>query len=83
MIQFIPKDWNCSTYSKYGINQSGANISGVEKITENMSAVTPNYLFKDTKALNNATVLKDPGTNVNRPFVSPGGSLFKDKLRNK
>lgn len=83
MTKFIPKDWNCSTYSKYGINQSGANVLGVEKVTEKISAVTPNYLFKDTKRLNNATVLRDPGASINTPFASPGTSLFKDKFRNK
>lgn len=28
-------------------------------------------------------VLNKSGSNVNRPFASPGGSLFKDKLRKK
>lgn len=66
---FSPERWNCSTYVKDGINASGANVSREEPIIPGVTAVTPNRLFRDTKLLKNASVLKEPNVDLNTPWL--------------
>lgn len=50
-----------------------------------MNATTPNQLWKATSVLGNATILKDPGTKVQKTFIRglTGGGLFQNVLETK
>ena len=62
--------YNCSDYAKIGVNAvSDDSVSGQEIILF-WQATTPNSLFQQASSLSNASVIKDPGDNVNKRFLS-------------
>ncbi|RYJ42065.1 RHS repeat-associated core domain-containing protein [Flavobacterium beibuense] len=75
---------NCSTYAADGIGMAAAAGSPLTNYRENIgkysNVVTPNQLYKATASLPNATIIKDPGTKVEKKFiegVSGGGAKQK------
>lgn len=72
---------NCSDFAKegpLGAAAPGHPLSGYQEKIGNHSATTPNQLYKATTALPNATIIKDPGTKVQKKFIDAitGGSGF-------
>ena len=62
---------NCSDFAKIGVNSiSNEKVSGQELLLI-WRATTPNALFREAASLNNASIVKDPGKNVNKRFL-PG-----------
>ena len=62
---------NCSDFAKIGVNSiSKEKVSGQELLLI-WRATTPNALFREAASLNNASIVKDPGKNVNKRFL-PG-----------
>ncbi|MET3012595.1 hypothetical protein [Flavobacterium psychrophilum] len=75
---------NCSDFAEAGVEFSACKQLNVnEKLTDNVSATTPNKLYKATKALPNATVVKDPGKKVNQGFIEAVAKGKEDKARKK
>jgi hypothetical protein len=77
-ISKVNKDYNGATYNCTDYAQSGvlaatsARINAnkiIERITfGSFKETTPNRLFKQTRKLQNAKVLKDPGNLVNKKY---------------
>lgn len=64
---------NCTDYAQSGVQAAtGARINADETIPRvtfgSFTATTPNQLFKQTRTLQNATVLKNPGDLVNKKY---------------
>ncbi len=63
---------NCSDYAQAGVQAAtGARINADEKVSilyKSATLTTPNQLYKQTRGLKNATVLKNPGNAVNNTF---------------
>jgi RHS repeat-associated protein len=75
---------NCSDLCEVGIEYSaGKQLPVDEKLTDKVSATTPNQLYKATKALPNATVIKDPGTKVDNGFLKAVSNGKEDKAQKK
>ncbi len=64
---------NCSDMAKVGVNNSGKGGKKKDKVGQESffgrSFTTPNRLFKDSKKMNNASIIKDPGKKVNGSFA--------------
>ncbi len=79
--------WNCSTFAREGVNSAAQStgqygVSGVEIVGGKFS-VTPNQLYNETRGLQNATVLKDPGNKVNHSFIEGVRGKTAEKMVNK
>jgi hypothetical protein len=72
---------NCSDYAAEGIKwaaPSGSPLYNSREKIGSTNSTTPNQLYKATIGLPNATVIKDPGTKVEKKFiegVTGGGAL--------
>lgn len=64
---------NCTVYATVGVtNATGQAVDATEVIkTDNtkVTTVTPNHLYKAAVKLSGATVVKDPGTLVDKGFI--------------
>jgi len=62
---------NCSDFVEKGVETAiGRDLNVNESILGIYNSTTPNKLFKETKKLPNATVLKDPGDKVDNDFTN-------------
>ena len=64
---------NCSDYAKAGVQTaSGTQVNADEKVSgifSSRNVTTPNQLYNQTRGLQNAVVLKNPGNAVNNSFM--------------
>lgn len=83
-VNYNGVDNNCSDFAKEGVLYAAPSGESVGQTTEkigNKNVTTPNQLYKATKGLSNATVVKDAGNKVNNSFIN-GVSAGSEKRRN-
>jgi RHS repeat-associated protein len=75
---------NCSDFAETGVEAAIGRAVGSEETIGGQKVTTPNQLFKSTRNLPNATVLKNPGSKVDQSFLrGVTGSKMGEKAGEK